>query len=127
MGWLDTADDRFADAVAVLATATHRPVRLAVHDGAQVVRVDFEFGRYILARTTESGPGADPDADGSWIVSVHDEGVSTRTVAEAMHEWLADAFDLVADAVRAEPRPPRPCPVVVLPSTGAAIASAAVR
>jgi len=110
MGWLDTADGGFADAVAMLATVTHRPVRVVPHCGGEAVRVDFEFGRYVLARKGGPASGADPDADGTWTVSVHDvDGHPELALARATDEWLVDAFDLVADVVRVRPTVAEPC------------------
>lgn len=121
MGWLDTPDQRYTDAVTVLAAATHRPVRVVLHQGRHVVRVDFEFGRYLLARNDDTGVTTDPDASGRWTVTAHDElDPSAGVLAEATDEWLVDALDLVFDAVRATPRPHRTCSAVVLPSAGAA-------
>jgi len=122
MGWLDTPDQRYTDAVTVLAAATHRPVRVVLHQGCHVVRVDFEFGRYLLARNDDTSTPTDPDASGGWAVTVHDDlDPSAGVLAEATDEWLIDAFDLVFDAARAVPRPRRACSVIVRPSTGAAL------
>ena len=62
MGWLDTPDLCYTDAVTVLAAATHRPVRVVLHRGRRVVRVDFEFGRFLLAQNHDTGTTTDPDA-----------------------------------------------------------------
>lgn len=98
MGWLDTPDTCYSDAITVLATATHRPVRVVLHQGRRVVRVDFELGRYLLAKN-DAGATSDPDASGDWTVTVHDErDPSAGVLAEATDEWLVDAFDLVFDA-----------------------------
>lgn len=122
MGWLDTPDQRYTDAVTVLAAETHRPVSVVLHQGRHVVRVDFEFGRYLLARNDDTGATTDPDASGDWTVTVHDElDPSAGVLAEATDEWLVDAFDLVFDAARAVPRPRRACSAV-LPSTEPAAA-----
>ncbi|WP_064058037.1 hypothetical protein [Prescottella equi] len=104
MGWLDTPDLCYTDAVTVLAAATHRPVRVVLYRGRRVVRVDFEFGRFLLARNDDTGTTTDPDACGDWTVTVHDEqDPSAGVLAEATDEWLADAFDRVYDVARAVP------------------------
>ncbi|PTR28749.1 hypothetical protein C8K36_103110 [Rhodococcus sp. OK519] len=108
------APDPFADAMALLAAAAQRPVSAVRVGDSDVVRVDFEFGRYCLARNDEAGLCADPDAIGSWTVTFHDvEGGPARVLAEATDEWLADAFDLAFDALGAAVAAQSPLQAVV--------------
>lgn len=112
MGLLNTPDRRLVDAETVLATATHRPVRIVRVGGSDVVRVDLELGRHILARHVDGGMRADPDSDGIWTVTVYD--ANAGTVAEATDEWLVDAFDLAYEAAAARPSRAASRPVFVM-------------
>lgn len=92
--------DRYADALAALSAATHRPTNVVNHGDGYAIRVDFAFNRFLLATNTETGLSDDPDASGQWTVrfcETQESGV--RVLAQSHEVWLVDAFDKVFEMV----------------------------
>lgn len=91
--------EHYRDALVALAAATHRPANIVNLGEAYAIRVEFEFGRCLLA-TNDSGDLATEDGggDGCWTVRLC--GRSGEVLAEADGEWLVDAFDTVVAQLR---------------------------
>lgn len=97
--------ERYADALSALATATHRPTSVVNNGEHYAIRVDFAFGRHLLATNTEAGLSDDPDATVWWTVRFYeqtDDPSAATVLAEARAEWLVDAFDTAIAALRAD-------------------------
>ncbi|MCA1004554.1 hypothetical protein LCL87_02380 [Rhodococcus hoagii] len=95
--------DRYNDALIALAAATHRPANIVNIIDRYAIRVDFEFNRYVLATNSDDGLTSDVDAIEAWHVAFFqqsDDEAADELLAEAEHEWLADAFDQALDALR---------------------------
>lgn len=95
--------DRYTDALIALAAATHRPANIVNIVDRYAIRVDFEFNRYVLATNSEDGLTSDVDAIESWHVAFFqqsDDATADELLAQAQHEWLADAFDQALDVLR---------------------------
>jgi len=99
---------RYADALAALATVTRRSTAVVNHGDDYAIRVDFVFGRYLLATNTDAGLSDDPDSESWWTVRFFDSSgdgadpsSGTTAIAEARAEWLADAFDDAVATLRA--------------------------
>ncbi|CAM2775832.1 Immunity protein 63 domain-containing protein [Prescottella defluvii] len=94
--------DRYNDALVTLAAATHRPANIVDVADGYAIRVDFEFNRYVLATNDRGGLTSDVDAIEVWSVAFYQQcdSAADELLAEASHEWLADAFDLALDSLR---------------------------
>lgn len=94
--------DRYDDALIALAAATHRPANIVNTAGRYAIRVDFEFNRYVLATNSVDGLTGDVDAIEAWHVAIFQgaDAAVDELLADAEHEWLADAFDQAIDALR---------------------------
>lgn len=89
--------DHYADALTVLAAATHRPASVVNTGAGYAIRVDFEYNRFLLATNHEVDGLSDAHAAADrWTVrffqAAADGGADELVSAE--HEWLVDAFDL---------------------------------
>ncbi len=92
--------DRYADALAALSAATHRPTSIVEYGDDFAIRVDFAFNRFLIATNTDVGLCDDPDVADGWIVRFCEGGESgTRVLAESRRDWLVDAFDQVFETV----------------------------
>ncbi|WP_430335753.1 hypothetical protein [Rhodococcus sp. ACT016] len=88
--------DRYADALTVLAAATHRPANVVNTGGGYAIRVDFEYNRYLLATDhAVEGLSGDTTAASHWVVRFYQDSADTdaELLVTAEHEWLVDAFD----------------------------------
>jgi len=92
--------ERYADALATLAAATHRPTNVVNYGDDYAIRVEFAFGRYLLATNTEAGLSDDPDVVAWWMVRFFDLPDDVTPVHESRAHWLVDAFDDAVDALR---------------------------
>ncbi|PTR30648.1 hypothetical protein C8K36_102501 [Rhodococcus sp. OK519] len=94
---------RYNDALTALAAATHRPANIVNIVGRYAIRVDFEFNRYVLATNAGDGLTTDVDAVEAWHVAFFqqvDGDAADALLAQAEHEWLADAFDQALHILR---------------------------
>lgn len=97
--------ERYADALTALATATRRPTSVVNHGEDYAIRVDFAFGRHLLATNTDAGLSDDPDATVWWTVRFYEhaeEHAAAAVLAEVRDEWLVDAFDAAVATLRAQ-------------------------
>ena len=84
----------YADALQALASATHRPATVVNIGGRYMLRVELEYGRFILAANTVEGLSRDPDSANMWHVRVCTGPEDAPTVlADAHGDWVIDAFD----------------------------------
>lgn len=93
---------RYTDALHALEVSTQRSARVENLDGLYALRVDFDFGRYLLATNTDDFSGlADHDAGAPWRVRFFDGAFAdgqSIVVADRSAAWLIDAYDAaVAD------------------------------
>ncbi|MBM4569070.1 hypothetical protein GS489_00775 [Rhodococcus hoagii] len=92
--------ERHADALTALAVASHRPTHVVSDGGVFAVRVDFAFGRYLLATNTVVGPSDDPDATEWWTVRFFQLPDTATPLYQVRAQWLVDAFDDAVNALR---------------------------
>ncbi|GAB2636125.1 hypothetical protein ABI214_17435 [Prescottella soli] len=89
--------DNYADALTVLATATHRPANVVNTGAGYAIRVDFEYNRYLLATDhVVEGLSGDTTAGSRWMVRFYQDsaGADPELLVTVEQEWLVDAFDL---------------------------------
>ncbi|OQM77970.1 hypothetical protein [Rhodococcus sp. 66b] len=89
----------YDDALVALAAASQRPATVVNVEGHYAIRVDLEYGRYVLATNSPRGLWDHPDASGSWwvrIMQIGDVGTDTL-LSQAQKPWLIDAFDAAID------------------------------
>lgn len=92
---------RYADALGALASATHRTATVVNIGGRYALRVELEYGRFVLAANTVEGLSRDPDAAGTWYVRICSGAEEDPTVlADAHGDWVIDAFDDAYSALR---------------------------
>ncbi|MCL2535466.1 MAG: hypothetical protein FWE39_15000 [Nocardiaceae bacterium] len=87
----------YADALTVLAAATHRPANVVNTGAGYAIRVDFEYNRYLLATDdVVDGLAGDAAAASHWVVRFYQDSADAgaEVLVTAEHEWLVDAFDL---------------------------------
>lgn len=96
--------DMYDDALAALAAASQRPAAVVNVEGHYAIRVDLEYGRYVLATNSPRGLWDEPDASGSWLVRIVQtgDGSTERLLAQAQKPWLVDAFDAAVDQLESE-------------------------
>lgn len=89
--------DHYADALTVLATATHRPANVVNTGAGYAIRVDFEYNRYLLATDhVVDGLSGAASAASRWVVRFYQDSADSdaEVLVTAEREWLVDAFDL---------------------------------
>ncbi|MDH6280458.1 hypothetical protein M2284_001452 [Rhodococcus sp. LBL1] len=89
--------DHYADALTVLAAATHRPANVVNTGAGYAIRVDFEYNRYLLATDhVVDGLSGDGAAASHWVVRFYQDSADadSELLVTAEREWLVDAFDL---------------------------------
>ena len=91
--------EMYDDALVALAAASQRPAAVVNLDGQYAIRVDFEYGRYVLATNSPRGLWDEPDVSGSWWVRIVQtvDGGGEMLLAQAEKPWLIDAFDAAVD------------------------------
>ena len=91
--------EMYDDALVALAAASQRPAVVVNLDGQYAIRVDLEYGRYVLATNSPRGLWDEPDVSGSWWVRIVQTGDGGREMllAQAQKPWLIDAFDAAVD------------------------------
>lgn len=92
---------RYADALAVLAEATHHPANVVNLDGRYAIRVDLAHNRFVLAANSAEGLSDDPDTSGTWLIRICQEDTRAPLVlASACDPWLIDAFDSALETLQ---------------------------
>ncbi|WFR73497.1 hypothetical protein P9209_07545 [Prescottella defluvii] len=89
--------DHYADALTVLAAATHRPANVVNTGAGYAIRVDFEYNRYLLATDhVVDGLSGDEAAASHWVVRFYQDSADAdpELLVTTEQEWLVDAFDL---------------------------------
>ncbi|MDF3319719.1 hypothetical protein ACIGKR_32255 [Rhodococcus qingshengii] len=96
--------DMYDDALVAMAAASQRPAAVVNVDEHYAIRVDLEYGRYVLATNSPRGLWDEPDASGTWMVRIVQTGDGGREtlLAQVQKPWLIDAFDAAIDRLELE-------------------------